>query len=331
MDAAIARFALVERLGIMVRRRNLIARRYSRMINAELERLQPDAVIAVAAAHKIAYIDRKWPLIYAADAMFATVVDYYSQYSRFGAGTLAQGNRVQSAMLERVDRVLLGSRWAVNAAREAYALNDAQLRVAPMGANLDEDPGYEAPDMDRPLTLMFMGYAWTRKGGDLALNVWRELRRRTGNAEFHIVGARPEAAMGLDGVYLHGKLNKTNRTDYHRIVDLFRQSHFFIMPSRQEAYGIVYCEAAAFGRPAVATATGGVTTIIDDGGSGLLLPNNATASDYADRILAAWQDRSTYLSLCQGARDRFCSVLNWNSWGDTVVEVLDELQANRKR
>lgn len=330
-DAIVQRLATVERYGVLVRRRNAIARHYSRLINEALERLRPDMVVAVAAAHKIAYIDPKWPLIYAADAMFATVVDYYSEYARFGHRMRMQGNRVQDALLQRADRILLCSDWAVAAARDAYDLADDQLRVLPMGANLDEDPGYEPPDPDRPLTLMFMGYAWERKGGDLALEVWRELRRRIGNVEFHIVGAKPASAAGLEGVHLHGRLNKTDRRDYGRIVELFRQSHFFIMPSRQEAYGIVYCEAAAFGRPAVAAATGGVTTIIDDGRSGLLLPTVASAADYADRILATWSDKAAYLAMCTGARDRFRSVLNWNSWGEGVVETIDAVQRSATR
>jgi glycosyltransferase involved in cell wall biosynthesis len=194
-DKLVDRIATIERFGMNVRRNNLIAQYYSQAINEQLERLQPDAVIA-AAAHKIAYLDRKWPLIYVADAMYGTVVHYYDKYARNGTRWKAKGDALQRSLLERTDRILLGSTWAVEAAKQYYDLPAELMAVAPMGANLDSDPGFEPPALDRPLSLLFVGYNWDRKGGPLILDIWRELRRRTGNAELHIVGRDPRRRMG---------------------------------------------------------------------------------------------------------------------------------------
>lgn len=328
-DKLVDRIATIERFGMNVRRNNLIAQYYSQAINEQLERLQPDAVIAVAAAHKIAYLDRKWPLIYVADAMYGTVVHYYDKYARNGTRWKAKGDALQRSLLERTDRILLGSTWAVEAAMQYYDLPAELMAVAPMGANLDRDPGFEPPALDRPLSLLFVGYNWDRKGGPLILNIWRELRRRTGNAELHIVGARPKAADGLDGVILHGRLNKTDPGQYETFLSLYRNAHFFIMPSRQEAYGIVYCEAAAFGRPAIAAHTGGVGTIVGDDRTGLLFPLDATPADYADRILALWSQPEAYVAMCRAARKNYEVNLNWHSWGGIVENAVREAVAKR--
>lgn len=329
-DWAIHHSSNAERLGINVRRRPWVARHLSRLVDRELDRLQPDVVVAVAAAHKIAYIDPKWPLIYAADAMYGTVIDYYHKYAALGAGARAQGHQLQAAMLERADRLLLSSQWAIDTAKVRYALEDRRFQLVPMGANLDEDPGYRPPDIDRPLSLLFVGYDWERKGGDLAMEAWRILRERTGNAEFHIVGARPERAFGLEGVYIHGKIDKSDRQDYARLTELYAKSHFFVMPSRQEAYGIVFCETAAFGRPAVAQATGGVGTIVQDGQTGLLVPSGAEPAQLADRILQAWSNKADYVRMCEAARERYCTVLNWNRWGELAAAAIDTVIGERR-
>lgn len=321
----------IERLGINIRRHPGVAKQFGRLVNNALEQLQPDAVVAVAAAHKIAYIDHKWPIVYAADAMYGTVIDYYHKYAKLRPGARRQGHNVQAAMLERADRLLLSSQWAIDTAKQAYGLEDRRFALVPMGANLDEDPGYRPPDIDRPLSLLFVGYDWERKGGDLALEAWRLLRAQTGNAEFHIVGARPEKAMGLDGVYIHGKIDKSDRYDYGRLSDLYAKCHFFVMPSRQEAYGIVFCETAAFGRPAVAQATGGVTTIVQDGKTGLLVSPGTEPALMAQRILEAWSDKAGYVRLCEAARERYCSVLNWNRWGETTAAVINTVVGERRR
>jgi glycosyltransferase involved in cell wall biosynthesis len=104
-------------------------------------------------------------------------------------------------------------------------------------------------------------------------------------------------------VILHGRLNKTDPGQYETFLSLYRDAHFFIMPSRQEAYGIVYCEAAAFGRPAIAAQTGGVGTIVGDDRTGLLFPLEATPADYADRILALWSQPEAYVAMPRRAEE----------------------------
>jgi hypothetical protein len=47
-DKLVDRIATIERFGMNVRRNNLIAQYYSQAINEQLERLQPDAVIAAS-------------------------------------------------------------------------------------------------------------------------------------------------------------------------------------------------------------------------------------------------------------------------------------------
>lgn len=320
---------MLERAGFAIRRRHVVAQHYSKVIDRQLEKLQPDAIVAVAAAHKIAYIDRKWPIVYVADAMYATVVDHYRKYQVLHRRARQQGEVVQRALLERVDRALLCSQWAVDAACQTYGLDPDRLEAVPMGANLDTDPGFYQPTINGPLKLLFVGYDWERKGGPVLLDVWRELRRRTGDAELHIVGARPSEARALAGVVIHGKIDKSDRTEYEKLIHLYRRSNFLAMPSREEAFGIVYCEAAAFGRPVIAARTGGVGGVVDDDRTGLLLPLDASPADYADRILALWERRDRYLEMCLAARRKYETKLNWAAWGDAVGTALDNVMAAR--
>ncbi len=325
LDWITTRAAMLERVGFAVRRRHVVAQHYSKVIDRQLQKLQPDAIVAVAAAHKIAYIDPKWPIVYAADAMYATVIAHYRKYHSLHQRARNQGETVQRALLERIDRALLCSQWAVDAACQTYGMQPAMFRAVPMGANLDIDPGFHQPTLDGPLRLLFVGYDWERKGGPLLLEVWRELRRRTGDTELHIVGARPHAARGLPGVTIHGRIDKSDRVQYQRLIDLYRRAGFLAMPSREEAFGIVYCEAAAFGRPAIAAMTGGVGGVVDDDVTGLLLPLDASPDDYANRILALWRQRDDYLAMCLAARRKYETRLNWSAWGDAVADALGQV------
>ncbi|WP_145198876.1 glycosyltransferase family 4 protein [Sphingobium sp. B2] len=323
LDKVVTRLAPLARAGILVSREPLIAKAFSRYVDRQLDAIAPDVIVAVGAAHKLAYINPKWPMVYIADALFGTIINYYDQYRTLSARTRRVGDDMQRALVNRPNNILMmTSQWGADMAAADYGIPADRLMPTPYGANLEVDPGFQSPVTDGPLRLLFAGYAWERKGGPLVLEIWRKLRERTGNAEFHIVGCRPPEAEGLDGVHVHGLLRKSVPQEYRRFVDLFAQSSFFLMPSRQEAFGLVYCETAAFGRPAVGISTGGVTTIVRDGETGLLMPPGSSAEAYADRILGVWSDSAAYTRLCHAARQDYERRLNWRAWGDRLEIAL---------
>jgi phosphatidylinositol alpha-1,6-mannosyltransferase len=67
-----------------------------------------------------------------------------------------------------------------------------------------------------------------------------------------------------------------NVSDQDRLADLYRRCTLFALTPRVigtyafEGFGLVYLEAAAYGKPAVATRSGGVPTAVRDGETGLL-------------------------------------------------------------
>ena len=54
-----------------------------------------------------------------------------------------------------------------------------------------------------------------------------------------------------------------------------------LVPSRSESFGLVALEAGACGTPVVASAVGGLTTLVDDGVTGFLVETRDAAA-YAD-------------------------------------------------
>jgi hypothetical protein len=129
-------------------------------------------------------------------------------------------------------------------------------------------------------------------------------------------------------VILHGRLNKTDPGQYETFLSLYRDAHFFIMPSRQEAYGIVYCEAAAFGRPAIAAQTGAWERSSATTGRACCSrwkprrPTMRTVSlRYGRSRKPMWR--------CRAARKNYEVNLNWHSWGGIVENAVREAVAKR--
>jgi len=59
---------------------------------------------------------------------------------------------------------------------------------------------------------------------------------------------------------------------HHLLATYYRAADVVLVPSRSESFGLVALEASACGTPVVATAVGGLLSLVDDGVNGFLVP-----------------------------------------------------------
>jgi glycosyltransferase involved in cell wall biosynthesis len=323
MDRLLRRTSAVTKYGMLPNRSRLVTSIFQILINRSIARIAPDVVISVGAAHKISEITSDVPLVHVTDALYPTIIQYYDKYKRLSKSSVRLGLRLQEAVVKKTSAIVLASEWAANSASEFYPEARQRISIVPLGANL-HPKSWVGPsnDLSGPIRLLFVGYDWERKGGGIVLETFNLLQTRWPDAELHIVGCTPEKAAALQGVFLHGLL-KTDHEHERRVLEqLFQRSSFFFMPSKQEAYGIAYCEACSFGLPPVASETGGVPTIIKDGVNGILLNNSNSPADYASRIEECWSRAEMYRAMQLAARRAFELRLNWNAWGEDIEATL---------
>jgi glycosyltransferase involved in cell wall biosynthesis len=88
---------------------------------------------------------------------------------------------------------------------------------------------------------------------------------------------------------------------------------------------MVFCEASAYGLPSITTNTGGVCGAVKDGENGFMLPLSARGQDYAEVIAKVYSDDRLYYGLVRSSRAAFEDRLNWDAWGMSVKNLLDQL------
>ncbi len=276
----------------------------------------------------ISHLSTPVPLTFCADATFANMVDYYWDFTRLSADYLRKGHAQEAAALARASLAVYPSAWAARSAIRDYGADPAKVAVIPFGANLGRDNprGQVLEWIERrprePLRLLFVGRHWQRKGGDLVVGAGYCLAKLGRRVVVDIVGCEvPATHRGLPWLRGHGLLRRDLPGQMARLRELFAAAHFVFVPSRAEAYGITFAEAGAFGVPSVATDTGGVSAVVENGYNGFLLPPDADAAAYADAIAAAFESRDGYERLCLQSHERFRQRLNWDAFCRSFLEL----------
>lgn len=281
-----------------------------------------DAVFVLGASHIAAGLADSFPVFHCSDATFATMVDYHNEFSGLSERTKWAGNELERKVILKCAAAILASDWAARSACVEYNRTDS-IHVVPFGANLDELPVRDIWQRRGECSLVFIGVNWYEKGADVAVKATRLLNERGTPAVLHVVGCSPPTDLpSMPFVKFHGFLRKQIAHEYALLTALVANADFLIVPTRFEAFGIVFCEAAAHGTPAISRRTGGVPTIIEDGVTGALLPEEAGAEIYADRIQEIWSDPGRYVDMRRKAFAKSRSTLNWDSWGSRVELII---------
>lgn len=122
--------------------------------------------------------------------------------------------------------------------------------------------------------VLFIGGDFTRKGGDLLVEVWRD--SALGEiADLDLVTDWPiDASFLPPGVHVRAGVLAYSPA----WLALWRDADLFVMPTRHEAFGMVYQEAASAGVPVVATRINAIPEIVRHDQTGLLMARDDRAA-----------------------------------------------------
>ncbi|NBV24518.1 MAG: glycosyltransferase [Proteobacteria bacterium] len=313
-----------------------IVRGRGRQVMEKLKAMKVDLILATH-TELLAEFESDLPIVYWSDSNFDCMLDAYPYFQNLNPCVIRRGHDYERRALERADLVFYACDWARDAAIKAYGVDPEKVKVIPFGANIQCDR--TAADVDQLIAarpkdrcnLLFLGKVWARKGGDTAVTVAEELNKSGLPTTLTLIGSQPPEGKVLPSfVRKTGFINKSDPAGLKQFNNLIAQSHFLILPSRAEAFGIVFCEAASFGVPSLATRIGGIPTAVRDGGNGRTFPLEAPATDYADFIRQQFANYSNYEALARSAFREFETRLNWGVSGATAIGHLRAMLAKRK-
>lgn len=279
----------------------------------------------------VPFLEVNIPIVHLSDVTYHSFKDYLNQKK-----SIEQINRIESLekqlLNEKYTTIIYSSEWAKQNSIDYYGIDSNKIHVIEFGANIPNPKDYRIEIQTDVCNLVFIGKNWQKKGGDKVLDTYRKLKSDGFQCTLTIIGSAPQKLChNDDNLVIIPFLDKSKPEHLTKLCNILKNAHFLILPTEFDAFGIVFCEASAYGVPSIAADVGGVSQPIREGKNGFLLPSNATAENYAEKIKSVFSDKVKYIELRKTSRLEYDTRLNWDVWGEKVNKILEETVLNYRR
>jgi D-inositol-3-phosphate glycosyltransferase len=246
----------------------------------------------------------------------------------------------EEQVVEAADMLIANTEVEAKQLVELYDADPARVEVVPPGVDLEVfrpfPKAQTRASLGLPLdadVLLFAGRIQPLKAPDVLLRAVAELLERQPWRRSRLVvpvvggpsGSGLEKPQALADLAVQLGLGDVVRfvppVTQSELARWYSAATVVAVPSYNESFGLVAVEAQATGTPVVAAAVGGLTTVVRDGRSGLLVPGHRT-DDWADALERVLSDDALRARLAEGAL-RQARLFSWDATAEATLEVYD--------
>ncbi len=184
---------------------------------------------------------------------------------------------------------------------------------------------------DEKINILFVGNLIAQKGCLQLLEAFYELSVKYDNIYLQIVGAGPQRKDITQ--YISNKKNLSRKIQlfgaipHKKVLELMQKCDIFILPSINEAFGVVYLEAMSFKKPVIGSRGEGICDIIQNGFNGLLIDPKIVIEIFeALEFLILNEDKRKTLGI-----NGYNSIkeLTWNNNAKNIIKIYQRVLEER--
>jgi glycosyltransferase involved in cell wall biosynthesis len=198
---------------------------------------------------------------------------------------------IEKIKVPNLEFVIANSKYTYEKICNSYNIPAEKIRMCYKGIDLRH---YNKEFDSKPhgtksngIRILFVGGNMQRKGLADLIKAASLVVRAYPEAKFLIIGMDkqiPKFKSLCENYNVLKNFHFLGWISQEKIIEYYKSSSIFVMPSLTEALGVVFLEAMACGIPVIGTRAGGIPEIIKDKETGLLVPVNS-ATHLANAIL----------------------------------------------
>ncbi|MCK4791247.1 MAG: glycosyltransferase family 4 protein [Desulfobacteraceae bacterium] len=255
----------------------------------------------------------------------------------------------------KADQIIGCSEYITQRIRDRFPELAASNHTLFNGVNPNQSSinGQKTDKTDSSKRLLFVGRLSPEKGVHVLLDAYQKIIRHDKNVTLTLIGPQSAApaeyivnisddpkVKELSSYYGSGyqdilekqifeHINKDiffiNSLPYKEIVRYYFDTDVFVFPSVwHEPFGMPVIEAMVCGKPVVATRSGGIPELIEDGRSGLLVDRDDSDA-LAGAILRLLNDKNLRESMGKAGRERVLEKFTWDKVANDLMKLYQSI------
>lgn len=231
-------------------------------------------------------------------------------------------------------RVICVSTALKNFCLQVNDTDETRFRVIPNGFSpwkRFHDHTFLKDKYQGKVILLTVGYLIKRKAHEYVIQALQESIKRMPNLVYLIVGEGPEEdylKRLVDRLRLNDYVEFCGRKDRETVMEYMSICDLFVMPSWDEAFGVVYLEAMGHGKPVIACRGQGIEDVIVDGKTGLLVKPKDLDS-LKEAMIRLLSDRSLAEDMGRKGRQVVLSHFTWEKSAQKLMGIYREVLVER--
>jgi glycosyltransferase involved in cell wall biosynthesis len=174
--------------------------------------------------------------------------------------------------------------------------------------------------------VLFVGMLVFLKGVHILIQAMKLVIRRVPDAKLLIIGRgayKAQLEKLVSELGLEGKMEFLGHVPQEVLRGRMRSCRVLVLPSLSEGLGRVLIEAMACGKPVIGTDTGGIPSLIHDGGNGFLIPPNDPDA-LAEKLIYLLSNEDEAVRMGARGREFVAQTFSTERYVEGYAKVLDE-------
>jgi glycosyltransferase involved in cell wall biosynthesis len=244
------------------------------------------------------------------------------------------------------DRILTVSDAILNDLVDSYGFNRNHIRVVYNGVDTEtfrplekNDPPDIVQNLAGKKVVLYVGHFGLRKGIFYLIRAMKIIKKSIPDSHLLCVGGAP-SWLGKQNYWEYLKkeaasnevekeITLLNAVKYQQLVQYYSFARLVALPSYYESFSKVAVEAMACGKPVVATRSGGLPEVVEDGVSGILF-RYGSIKDLADAIIHLLGDEKVAGDMGRRGRLRAEKLFTWHAVAERIKAVYSELESQNR-
>ena len=304
-----------------------VSKNYAKQIKNKLSKHKNINFVLTFDSSLVAYLKINIPIILWTDLLYSDYYDHYFKKLQVSNETKISIKKIEQNALKNCHRIFLASKWALKRAKTKYKKLYYKFRLLHIGPSFissvtrSKIKSHISKRSKKKLYLITLSVKWKRKGLDKAIILNKILNRRGINSQLKIIGLKNKK-INDKNIKIVNFINKNKTSGEKNISDYLLKSHFHILFSNYEAYGISIVEANSRGLPNLSFRVGGINHIMKNGINGKIFDKEEDLEIVANYLINIFHDYKKYKKLATTSYDYYKNNFSYNKIIPKFIKII---------